>query len=877
MVKNEYQRFLKTLCVDEKSIGVRKIANLVLGNFEKLLPIGTSQGKRARMIAEQASKAWSDLPDTIEDFINEIGNGDDAIKQLKSIKIGPFRGFAKEENLDLYSMLVLIYGPNGTGKSSFCEAIEYGLLGSVEDAQNKRFPNHQDYLKNAHVNQFVKPVIEGINSKDETVVVSHNEAQYRFCFVEKNRIDNFSRIAAHTPAKQTELISSLFGLENFNEFVKNFSRKMDERHIDLVGEKGLLLKTKQQSIEIHKQTIENNKQALVTQSEKETKLASQFKPDTTFVQLVDTLGTDKKPGEIQALETQLQQNRPPLTGLTVIALEENKAKVELTHKKLTDKLVELAVSSEGLSYKQLYGAVLDLKKNSEDKCPACKTPLTQVTQNPYELAKTELTKLGHLAQLEQERDQLQIDFLNAIKSVHTMLKFCIEQIGIEKEVNSLRICLVEDETKLGWKWWQTLEPGSKEMASHWWLLKDQVKKLEQRDDKVKKANKEREPKQTRLAELRQIEKQIIKLKAKRNILESDTQKAKLAVESFYKDNKELIEAVKVEKTIIKTNQKIATDYLNFVDKLVEYKEQLPNKLVADLGDIVVKLYNAFNRNDASKDLLAGIKLPLATGHRIEIAYQSEPNKYFDALHILSEGHIRCIGLAILLAKNIKESSSLLIFDDPINAIDDEHRSAIRETLFKDDYFTEKQIILACHGEEFFKNIHQSIGKKAAKESESYIFRPQIDENHVQVISLKRPKNYLLAAIELHKQAEYRDSLMSSRRALEYLCKKAWIHYAKNCDKSDSLISVSKRHPNAPWDLRNLAENLKTKMNKSRAEIPNKDEIVGALETLLGVNGQDLHWLYLNKGTHEESDREEFDHAAIGIIISSLSQLDDALL
>lgn len=358
---------MKALRVDEESSGVRKIANLVLDDFDQLLPIGTAQGKRAKRIAVLASKSWVDLSDAIEGVINDVGNSDDAIRQLKSIKVGPFRGFAKEENLDLYSMLVLIYGPNGTGKSSFCEALEYGLLGFVEDAQNKRFSNQQNYLKNAHVNRFEQPIIEGVNSKDETVFVAPDEALYRFCFVEKNRIDNFSRIAAHTPAKQTELISSLFGLDSFNEFVKNFSRKIDERHIDLVGKKGLLLKKKQEGIEIHKQTIENNKQALVTQSENETKLANKFKPDTTFAQLIESLGTEKKPGEIQALETQLQQKQPPITDLTVKALEEIRVKVELVYKKLIAKLAELNKSREGLSFKQLYGAVLDLQKISEDK------------------------------------------------------------------------------------------------------------------------------------------------------------------------------------------------------------------------------------------------------------------------------------------------------------------------------------------------------------------------------------------------------------------------------------------------------------------------------------------------------------------------------
>ena len=876
MVKSEYLRFLQTLNKEGVSSGVRKIANLVIENLDEIVILGTAQGKRAKKIAELASISWSEVTDVIEDIEDEIDDDDEVVKQLKSIKIGPFRGFAKEELLELNSLLVLIYGPNGSGKSSFCEALEYGLLGSVDEAQSKRFTNQLDYLKNAHINKFVAPLIEGINSKDESTIVLPNEALYRFCFVEKNRIDNFSRIAAHAPARQTELISSLFGLEGFNGFVKNFSPEIDDRYIDLVGIKSSQLIEAQKKLGIHNLTIENNRKSLVTQTEKETKLANELKPETTYAELVVVLGTDEKPGRIQALESELQIEQPLITNLSGELLKESKEKVESTHQELSEKLVELAKVSEGLSFKQLYGALLELQEVNDDNCPACKTPLNQVMKDPYELANVELEKLGHLTQLEHERDHLKTEFIKAVKSIYMMVKTCVEQIDIDINVNSLNLCLVEDEESLGWVWWKSLEPGSAEMASYWWLLKQQVKKLEQRDVDVNKASEERDPKQERLGKLRQIEKGVIKLQTERETIDDATKKAEDSIAAFDEENKELIKAVKAEKAVVVTNHQIATSYGIFVKKLSDYKEGLPRKLIADLGDLVVKLYNAFNRNDASKDLLADIKLPMASGQRIEIAYRAKPDKFFDALHIFSEGHIRCIGLAILLAKNIKTNSPFLIFDDPINAIDDEHRSAIRETLFKDDYFKKKQIILACHGEEFFKNTHQTIGKKAAEESESYIFSPQNIENHIQVNSMKRAKNYVLSAVEFLEKSEYRDALMSSRRALEYLCEKSWFHYGTHSGKTDPLISVSRRSPDAPWDLRNLAENLKSKINKSKANIPNSVKIVGAFETLLGQNGQDPHWLYLNKGTHEENDREEFDHAIVQNIVRSLVLLDEAL-
>lgn len=872
MIKNELLRFLQTLREPDVPSGVRKIANLVLEHVNTLDPLGTAQSQRAKKVVSLISGNWNKMSEVIKESTAEDTGKEDAIKQLKSIRVGPFRGFAKEEFLNLNSLLVLIYGPNGTGKSSFCEALEFGLLGAVEEAQSKRFTPAQ-YLKNAHVNRYVNPIIEGINSKDETVVIPPNESIYRFCFVEKNRIDSFSRIAAQAPAKQTELISSLFGLERFNSFVKNFSRDLDDRHLDLTGTKGLQLKEKRLQLNVHHQTIKDNREHLKSVTVNEQELARKLSPDISFEQMLAILGSEEEPAKIQSLEAELQTKQPDITGLSVKTLDENKAKVEAAGQSLSKTTAELINASEGLSFKQLYAAVLDLQGTSEKQCPACKTPLAQVTNNPFELATIELEKLSYLAKLETEHTQAKNELSTAFQAIHSIVTTCVNFSGNGE--HPLYAHIVEDSTTLDWLWWDALFQENEDTTA-WSLLVEQVKLFELRDVEVKQANEVRDSKQKDLKQLREFKEQATKLQIQHTTYDDTINKSQATIEAFDEENKVLIAEAEAEKATVETNKQIASSYEKFVDMLFEYKEQLPSKLVADLGELVTKLYNAFNRYDAPKDQLAVIKLPLVSGEHIEISYQSEPEKFFDALHVLSEGHIRCIGLSILLAKNLKTNSPLLIFDDPVNAIDDEHRKAIRETLYTDDFFKEKQIILACHGEEFLKNIHQDIGKKAASQSETYKFLPQRGESHIQIASFSCPPNYVLAATSYLQNAEYRNALAASRRALEYLSEKAWSHYSKYCHKNDELISISKRAPNVPHDLRSLAENLKSKINRSKADIPNKIEIVGAFEILLGVSGQYSNWLYLNKGTHEEADRDEFEHGTVEIIVSSLDVLDKAL-
>ncbi|MER0203587.1 MAG: chromosome segregation protein SMC [Nitrosomonas sp.] len=871
MIRAEYLRFLQTLTVTNVADDVRKIANLVLNNLDTLIPLSTSQGQRIKKVIHLAQDNWPTISTNIQPVPEQVTNQTWPINQLKNLSVGPFRGFAKREDFDLASRLVLIYGPNGTGKSSFCEALEYGLLGNVAEAESKRFRNQQEYLTNAHTSSFKPPVLTGTDSQGNDVPIVANEALYRFCFVEKNRIDNFSRIAAQTPAKQSELISTLFGLDAFTDFVRNFTDAMDEKYIDLHGIKANELKQKRQALAGSQELLQANSTEMKTFNEEESALAKQYREGCTFPQMISELnGTKETAGLIQRLDDELQKPIATKSNLTIIALQTLRQSIETNLSEFNIKQQELINANQEVSFKQLYEAVTQVQKSSPEHCPACKTPLVQVTVNPFAHADTELKKLQHLSELQETIKKLNTETNRLLSELSQIINTCCARFDKDNQLSAFQVSTATIQ------WWNLLHQQLNDQLTPWNYVEIQVTQLESIDKKIDLVIQTRAKKQTELRRLREFDEKIVRLKTRRETAEKATAKANEVIEKFNTENKQLIVDVEAEKTIVVQNKAIANAYSTFVQKLNAYKDKLPAQLVADLGEMVVMLYNAFNRNDAWHEQLAVIRLPLKENQRLEISFKNSPQTFFDALHILSEGHIRCMGLAILTAKNIKENCPLLIFDDPVNAIDDEHRQAIRETLFADEFFKRKQLILAIHGEEFFNRTHQIIGKEAATKTESYLFSSRDGDYHIQVNSLKRPKNYVLAARELYKTGEYRDSLLSSRRALEYLCEKAWYHYGKHSDKNDKLISVSRRAPNLPWDLRNLAENLKSKFDSSKANIPNKLQIINSFSIVLGLNAQQPPWTYLNKGTHDETDLPEFDEQTVNQIVTSLEQLDIAL-
>jgi hypothetical protein len=154
------------------------------------------------------------------------------------------------------------------------------------------------------------------------------------------------------------------------------------------------------------------------------------------------------------------------------------------------------------------------------------------------------------------------------------------------------------------------------------------------------------------------------------------------------------------------------------------------------------------------------------------------------------------------------------------------------------------------------------------------FLPRLGEQHIRVDFNCAPRNYILAATNHIERNEVREALSKSRQALEALTKgKVW-NYVNRF--GDGNLSIKLRSSSAPIELRNLTDQLRSKIHKPDFADPNKDAIYDPINSLLGINGDCREWRYLNKGTHEENDRAEFDRGTVAAIVAALVNLDEAL-
>ena len=358
---------------------------------------------------------------------------------------------------------------------------------------------------------------------------------------------------------------------------------------------------------------------------------------------------------------------------------------------------------------------------------------------------------------------------------------------------------------------------------------------------------------------------------KRKQLVDGVAAARARIAAFDVENAQLIADVSQEALDLARDAPIKAAYDRFLALLRGYRNQLPGMLMAGLNDVAKNLYNEFNRNDLDPDKLAALHLPLNGEQKIEIEFRGNPGVRVDALRILSEGHIRCLGLAILLAKAQSIRSPLVVFDDAINAIDHDHRGGIRETIFESDHFADTQLIVTCHSNEFIKDIQQHLPAARRDDCKVYLFRNHDGNYQPRVSGNVSIRNYVAKARASKDNLEHREALSACRQGLEMLSEKVWRWLGSH---EMGVLNLQLAGVGAEPGLRNLCEALRKRLDDAaHFNHANKPALLTAYGRILGIPAANLVWTYLNKGTHEEANRDDFDADLVESVVRTLEEVD----
>ena len=873
-VKQEFFRWISSLGSSTRTDIERKLLNLLVNHFDTLAPLTTAKGSnnRASKLNELIQKHQATLSNEFPDILSHQTDSSEKFDLITELKIGPFRGFATSESFAFDKKYIFMYGPNGSGKSSFCEGLEYALLGGIEEADAKRIAI-DEYIRNTQKSSATSPIAYSVNVAGQKVQIPQNQALYRFAFVEKNRIDGFARITATTASAQKDRIATLFGLDAFSAFVDGFTDDF-EKYITLANAKADAFKAESQKHEDDNKRISEIDSEL---SKNANNIASLLKEVAREgILSADDLklflnGADEVTGYIGELQRKKTEQIPvDLKAESLDSLPTSLSKINTSLKSLNTDLDRLKVLSSDVNFKDLYSAIASIGSSPEadlSHCPACKTPISQVVVNPFENAKAELGKLESLSELQKRIPEtgnlLSKDVRIAISTINTinelgksagytgstlpvLTEFVfnnIATVGNWKPILESELLVLENLAS-------QIEAIRASVSDHNTALSAKREQQNGVDSELKK----HQDFNTRLIELTANEKKLAEEKTTRQ----------KAVDDFTTDNAAKLKEIEDENQRIAINHQYADAYKILIRHLKLTRNQLPSKLSAGLSEKVKEYYNTVNAHDPEFELLELLTLPATTGAKIEIKFKGDSRTH-DALHILSEGHIKVLGLSILLAKAVNENLGFLIFDDIVNAIDDDHRGGITDLLLCHNDLKDRQHILTCHGETFINKLEHKLGTSVAgKHVKSYRFIPAdtVSTRGVQV-SIGDSKHYLLRAKESLGKNNLQDSAADCRRAVESISYQLW----KKLDKRLRVnLKVTMRSPSVPPDLSTVVDSLIKELKKLSG--------VDALRGNLSEVKARYPWSLLNKGVHEDDDQPEFERKDISELLTLIQSIEE---
>lgn len=858
IVGREVKRWSETL--EELNEYDITLVNILLKHYEDLIEAGgTAGGKRANKIVEYIGEKQGVCDKTIEtlSFGSEINTK--KIKKLNVLEVDSFRGFSVSRTFNLNKQYVFLYGPNGSGKSSFSEALEYGLLGIIEEADANKI-KLSTYIKNTATKKGKKPTITCTyedGSEDEAII---DYDAYRFAFVEKNRIADFSHISVLNSKNQNERIAALFGLSAFNEFVQGFTTNFDEKYLTtssvtekLFEEKKLSRDSKEKQLQESKDELNRIKDLLVEEIAKlkkqeitEVDSALDYLDNpTTGVLTVKIAERDKlyvTPIPVEYIENFINY---------ILELQKNLKTVNENRNKLSDMALQV-------NYKNLYEIISELEETTS--CPACGTNLAIAERNPYEYAKEQLKtfteieliqkKINEAAQNARENIREILDFISGNKEFIKLLQIKTDNM-VSVELEDIRMYV--DAVSKWFEFCEEFKGFDKIVARN---------KIEEYNKATNKSNSEYDQ---QVAELSAVRNALVTLKTQMNEKEQIIRRFQKEIKEFDEQSEDTIKKIQAEKRICEFNVKIVEAYNKIIGSLVNYNNELPRQIAQDLEQKIVDYYNTINQDDADFEKIEELILPDATSDKMYITFADGSTS--EALQVLSEGHIKILGLSILLAKAVHDNLNFIIFDDIVNAIDDDHRNGVADLLMNHVDFANTQIILSTHGDQFIFKLQDKLGQKRVKENAIvYKFIPadSLEERGV-IVEYSDSKTPLMAAEEKYNKNETKDAASKCRQAMECVAYNLWNLIAKS---SDAMISVGMRSPKSLPDLSSIVNGLIKKTGK----IKGMEDINAELKSLKEPG----NWRVLNKGTHYEDEQKEFERTDVKCVYDHLVKLDDMI-
>lgn len=628
-------------------------------------------------------------------FIESQGSTTPTIK-IKHIDISNFRGFRVNESkkgrkIFFSDRATFIFAPNGGGKTSLCEALEWTLTGDTQEHKQRSTETPDKYFQNTDITEPNYKNTKLTLDPEDTIIPS---TIFDRCFLEKNRIEKFAKLATQPTKDVQEVFGELFGLSEIVTFFKEFGQDLSPTANEKITNKNwqtwLDWDVKKSDLE---KFIEESK---AEESKANNELSKIIKDKTYAEKHLEIMDKTK------LLEQELESLKDVRSKPFSASLFRDNIKSlfgKINEWKNTNK--EISKNATDLDFESLYQAANKVLSSGLDidKCPLCDTPITVkdnstehtcVVTDPRDKIKSELKKLESLTEKKRVLETIDIEIksniLPSIRDIWNSIQYNLQDENwkmisgdtkpniVNIEISSIERLLYGDTKKL-------IEKCESVFNQDF----DGIESLANTVDKYETKRKELESK---------IEEQRVKIQHYKDELDQ-LQKVKTNLSNrtaIREENETRLKQLLTQSDNSVLFRKILQEYDSYYNSLQNFQSEVILKESQDIDEYVTGFYRALNYNDHDSEIVKKITFPKQPQEDFCLTFEGNSKNVCNALQMLSEGHLKTLGLASLLARSAKLNTFLLVFDDAINAIDSDHRDNIAHLI--SNKFTDEQFKFA---------------------------------------------------------------------------------------------------------------------------------------------------------------------------------------
>lgn len=631
------------------------------------------------------------------------------MKKINSIKISGIRGIKDSLTVELDKKSVLIFGENGSGKSSLTDALEWYYSGSVKHLvseeiasskgkgalRNLFIPESENAFISVHFseNKLDAKITIGSSLKTSCSNTSGDFNDYLESSQSDNLILRYSDLVEFIIASKTERLKTLQNIIGFADVadIRDLLKKSAgriERRIKSANFDNQ--KNAQQSI-----ILENLGQNAHTDEQL-------FAGSNLLITPLETGKEIKSHGDISNFlkEIESKEDSSLLRKISFFT-------------KIRESLTEINGNIDDIlsDYKTYYVIYTELRKDSEK---IQKLQLLALLKEGQSILKSDVVKDDYCPLCQQQKSKIElIQDLNAriteLEDLENEKSKLDEQ---SRELNDiLRINLNKIDSLLNEKLFEEEENNDlfekvKKIKNSLKNISDELKKNLFAEDSIQEPSK------------LLIDKKEIEILAKQAQDKAGTLTESRGQNTRFQIFTKLFQTATAYKSYlrIRKEQEILTNQLMTFQALfadfIKRQESALKLFLERFSKVIDEYYTAMNPGEKIENIAL---MPIKDKNDDLVGITIEYN-FFDEIRVapiayLSESHINCLGLSFFLAsvKAFNKQNKFIILDDVISSFDRPHRARFAKLLM--EKFSDYQIILLTHELEFFELVASDVKSK----------------------------------------------------------------------------------------------------------------------------------------------------------------------